>query len=273
MLSMLKSLTIVAVLSSAIYANAIDDKVLAFEKKRVSANPRVQIEDVTIFFKKETPVKGWYGYVFNIKANVQGKTIDAKDIIFSNGKLIAPELLDIKSGQSLKALMVPKMTDNYYSKKHLIAGTHNAKNKVVVFSDPLCPFCLDLVPDMIKHVKKYPKNIALYYYHFPLLRIHPAAGPMSKIMVVAEQKGIKDVTLKTYEGDFDKYFSQNETDVKKILEAMNKVLGTSITVEEVDKVSLDSDIKMGEDMMVQGTPTIYVNGEVDNTRIKYETLK
>ncbi len=273
MLSMLKLSTIAVVLSSALFANSIDDRVLAFEKQRVSANPRVQIEDVSIFFKKETSVKGWSGYVFNIKANVQGKMINAKDIIFSNGEVISPELIDIKTGASLKSQMVPTLTENYYDKKHLIAGTHNAKNKIVVFSDPLCPFCMDLIPDVIKHVNKNPKNIALYYYHFPLLRIHPAAGPMSQIMAVAESKGVKNVTLKTYEGDFDKYFEVKETDTAKILKGMNAVLGTNITLEEVNKVSLDKDIKMGEDMMVQGTPTIYINGEIDNTRLKYEKLK
>lgn len=273
MLSMLRLSTIAVLLSSVLYANTNDDKVLAFEKKRVSANPRVKIEDVSIHFKKETSVKGWTGYVFNIKANVQGQTINAKDTVFSNGSIIAPDLIDMKNGRSFKDQMVPKLTDTYYSKEHLIAGTHNAKNKIVVFSDPLCPFCLDLVPDVIKHVKKYSKNTALYYYHFPLTRIHPAAEPLSKIMAVAVEKGVKDVTLKIYEGEFDKYFDVKETDVNKILKAANKVLGTSIKLEEIAKISLEKDIKMGEDAMVQGTPTIYINGEIDQTRIKYESLK
>ena len=30
---------------------------------------------------------------------------------------------------------------------------------------------------------------------------------------------------------------------------------------------------MGEDVMVQGTPTIFVNGEKDSSRLKYEDLK
>jgi protein-disulfide isomerase len=32
------------------------------------------------------------------------------------------------------------------------------------------------------------------------------------------------------------------------------------------------DVKVGEDMMIRGTPTIFVNGEKDNTKLKYETL-
>lgn len=273
MLSMLKLSTIVAVLSSALYANISDDDILAFELKRVSANPRVKIEDVSIHFKKQTDVNGWMGYVFNIKANVQGKVINAKDTIFSNGSVVAPDLINIKSGKSAKDDMIPELSTKYYDEKHLIAGTHGAKNKLVIFSDPLCPFCLDLVPDVIKHVNKYPKNIALYYYHFPLTRIHPAAEPLSRILVVAEKKGVKEAVLKIYEGEFDKYFDVSETDTKKILDAANKVLGTTITLDEIKNISLEADLKMGEDAMVQGTPTIYVNGAMDTTRIKFEKLK
>lgn len=273
MLSMLKLSTIIVLLSSILYAKANDSDVIAFEKKRVSANPRVEIQDVSIHFKKETSVKGWMGYVFNIQAKVQGKVINAKDTIFTNGSVIATDLLSIKNGKSLKDEMIPTLGQKYYDEKHLIAGNPNGKNKIVIFSDPLCPFCLDLVPDVIKHVKKYPDNTALYYYHFPLLRLHPAAGPLSLIMEVAHEKGVKDATLKIYEGEFDRFFESRETNVAKILEAANKVLGTNITLDELKKVSYDSDVKMGEDAMVQGTPTIYVNGEMDNSRLKYENIK
>jgi protein-disulfide isomerase len=32
------------------------------------------------------------------------------------------------------------------------------------------------------------------------------------------------------------------------------------------------DVKIGEELMVRGTPTVFVNGEKDNTKLKYETL-
>ncbi len=51
---------------------------------------------------------------------------------------------------------------------------------------------------------------------------------------------------------------------------------TSISVSEINnKKSQDElykDINMGEEMMVQGTPTIFVNGEQDKSKLKYETL-
>jgi len=194
---MLKLLTTSILLTSSLVATTLDSSALAFEKKRFSKNSRIKIKSVTIYLKKETAVKGWYGYVFNIKANVgKEKNIVAKDIIFTNGIVAAPDLIDMKTGKSLKNYLNPKLSSKYYNKEHLIAGNENAKNRLVIFSDPLCPFCIDYVPEVIKYVKKNHNNIALYYYHFPLLRLHPVADTITKAMDAAKKMGIKDVVLK-----------------------------------------------------------------------------
>ena len=107
------------------------------------------------------------------------KVLMQKIFFFSDGKYIALELIDSETGKSLKDLVTPNLTEKYYDKSKLIAGNHNAKDKIVIFSDPLCPFCKDYVPDVIKYVNKNSDTIALYYYNFPLM-IHPAATPLSK---------------------------------------------------------------------------------------------
>lgn len=270
-----KILSISVLLSVTLFANS-DQDIIEFEKNRISQNPNVKVNEITINTKKELPISGWNGYILDVKAVVQDKEINAKDIIFSDGKYISLDLLDLKNGKSLKDFITPNLTAKYYDKKKLIAGNHNAKDKIVVFSDPLCPFCMDYVPDVIKYVNKHSDSIALYYYHFPLSRLHPAAEPLSKIMEVAKHKGIKDIELKVYEADWDKYFTNKSTDEKKILEAFNKEFKTDIKLEEISKEeiknTLKTDISLGDDVMVQGTPTIFVNGVKDTEKNKYETL-
>ena len=65
-------------------------------------------------------------------------------------------------------------------------------------------------------------------------------------------------------------------DEKKILEAFNKEFKTSIKLEEISakeiNTLLEKDISMGEEVMVSGTPTIFVNKVKDSTKLKYETL-
>lgn len=270
-----KILSISILLSSALYATSSDENIISFEQKRISQNPNVKIKDIKINTKKELPLNGWYGYILDVEANVQGKDINAKDILFSDGKYISLELIDSITGKSLKDLVTPNLTDNFHDKSKLIAGNHNAKDKIVLFSDPLCPFCKDYVPDVIKYVNKNSDSIALYYYNFPL-SIHPAATPLSKLIEVAKHKGIKDVELRAYEIDWEPYFDVKTTDEKKILEAFNKEFKTNIKLEEIStneiKALIEKDITMGEEVMVQGTPTIFVNKVKDSTKLKYETL-
>ena len=99
---------------------------------------------------------------------------------------------------------------------------------------------------------------------------------MSKLIEVAKHKGIKDVELRAYEIDWEPYFDVKTTDEKKILEAFNKEFKTNIKVEEIStneiKALIEKDITMGEEVMVAGTPTIFVNKVKDSTKLKYETL-
>ena len=269
-----KILTLSIFLSASLFAS--DDVVVEFEKKRVAQNPNVKVNSITVNTKKELQVSGWNGYILDVNANVQGKDINAKDIIFSDGKYIALDLIDAQTGKSLKDFVTPNLTAKYYDKSKLIAGNHNAKDKIVIFSDPLCPFCMDYVPDVINYVNKNKDKIALYYYHFPLISIHPAAVPLSKLIEVAKHKGVKDVELRAYEIDWEPYFDVKTTDEKKILEAFNKEFKINIKVEEIStneiKALIEKDITMGEEVMVAGTPTIFVNKVKDSTKLKYETL-
>ncbi|WP_419771389.1 MAG: DsbA family protein [Candidatus Marinarcus sp.] len=276
MRNILKIFVLSIVTVSCLNAIAIDDKIIDFEKKRFLNNKKFELKDVQLYFKKELPTKEWYGFILNIDANFQGKPVKFKDVLFSNGFYIAPELIDASNGESLKNSMTITLSSEYYRDENLIAGNKDAKDKIVVFSDPLCPYCMDYVPDVIKYVKKHEKTVGLYYYHFPLIRIHPASEVLCKIMDVAQKKGIKDILLKVYEADWDKYFTESEKDEAKILSAFNKEFSTNITSQEINSTQVSAkishDISMGDDAMVQGTPTIFVNGELDKTKTKFQEV-
>ncbi|RXJ91882.1 disulfide bond formation protein DsbA [Arcobacter sp. CECT 8983] len=272
----LKLLIPLILLLSFLNANDTEDKILEFEEKRFSQNPRIEVNDLSIFMKKELSQKGWYGFIVDIKATMAGNNVNAKDIVFSNGEVISSELFDLETGKSLKDLMTPKLTNKYYDKKRLIAGNHNAKDKIVIFSDPLCPFCMDYVPDVIKYVKKHEDKIALYYYHFPLLALHPAAAPLVKLMVKAKHDGIENIEEKIYSIFWDEKFSSKEKDESVVIDAFNKEFKTLYTEEDINSKNINEeifeDVSMGENVLVQGTPTVFINGEQDKTKLKYEEL-
>jgi protein-disulfide isomerase len=130
------------------------------------------------------------------------------------------------------------------------------------------------MPGFLEAIKKHPGKIALYYYHLPLERLHPASPTVSRLMLVAKKKGVADVELYTYKNK--DYFTYDERDEDKIIRAFNKVMGTDIKKEELHTKEIDDELKEDkkyiDELMINGTPTIYVDGKKDNSREKYKKI-
>ena len=270
---------ILSLLSSSLSANTVDQNILKFEKQRIKrAVARVEgtINSIKIVLKKDLKQDEWYGYVFNLDIKIKGKNIIQKDTLFAKKNLIAPDLISTKTKRSFKDMMYPTLEDKYYSKKHLIAGNPNAKHKMVIFSDPLCPICIDEVPFIIKAIIDNPKNIALYYYHLPL-DMHPTARTISKASIIARDQGNKNIDYKIYNVNFpDKYKfnAYKEKNEQKILNFFNKEFATNITMKQINNPKLEkilqNDNKMSENAFVSGTPSVFFDGTYDITRSEYE---
>ena len=131
----------------------------------------------------------------------------------------------------------------------------------MVFSDPLCPACQQTVPGMIQKANANPNDIALYYYHFPLLSLHPAALDLSRAMVIAKEKGVKNVEMTMYLTNFGNYFNSRETNSATILDGFNKAYKTNITMEEL-KAALNGEFEAASDMVAMNAgAAIYVSGQ------------
>ena len=274
---MLKLLATTLLLSSAVYADATSDSIEDFLDEQFMDNSR--IKDVDVHVDSVVPlkeVKGWNGYIVDVKAVLKNKPKDVikqKMIWFSNGDFITKDLVSIKSGKNLRDAIKPKFKDEYYRDENLIYGNKNAKHKIVIFSDPLCPFCKGFVPGALQDLKKEPNKFAVYYYHFPLLRLHPASGTLVKAAAAAEQKGVKNVVLTLYTVKVN----PRERDPQKILTAFNEVEGTHLTLADLNttavKKQTDNDLEVARDLMVGGTPTVYLDGKIDPTKKKYLKVK
>jgi len=274
---MLKLLAITLLLSSSVFAgdNQLVEEFLA---KSFKNNP--SIVKLVVKVVDRVPVdsmKGWDAVIIEVDATVKAKPknreVKQKMIWFTSGDIITKELTDMETGASLKDSVTPSFVAADYKKHNLIYGNANAKHKVAIFSDPLCPFCRTFVPEAINYMKKYPKKFAIYYYHFPLPSLHPAAIELSKAAIAAELQGKKNVVLGMYKVEVD----PREKDVKKILAAFNKTMKTSIKPSDITSAQVmkhyKSDQDVASNVMVQGTPTIFFDGEIDKTKQKYKKIK
>jgi len=274
---MLKLLATTLLLSSFVYANSTSKKVEDFLNNEFGDNPRIQkLEIKVVEVKPIKDLKGWDAYIVNIEAVLKNKpkeTLNQKMIWFSNGSAITKELTNLNNGDNYVDEVKPSFEKSYYTKENLVSGNVNAKHRVAIFSDPLCPFCKDFAPDALKYMKKYPNKFAVYYYHYPILRIHPASAIIIRAAVVAERQGFKDVTTKMY----DIKVNPREKDVSKILAAFNKVIGSKVTEKEIKEASVTKQIKhdteVASNLFVSGTPTIYFDDKIDKTRKKFKTVR
>jgi len=274
MLSMLKLLTLSTLLSSALFGATTNKEVEDFLQKSFKNNPNITALEVKVLERNALEsMSGWESMIVSVNATLKAqpapKQIKQKMIWFSDGTVITKELINIKTGENLADSVSPAFKDAQYKKENLLYGDANAKHKVAIFSDPLCPFCRSFVPGAIEDMKKTPEKIAVYYYHFPLASLHPASVELAKAAIAAELQGQKDVVLRLYKVEID----PNEKDVTKILAAFNKELKTEIKPADLESKKVleqyEYDIKLAEDLMVQGTPTLFFDGKVDKTKKQY----
>jgi len=256
----------------------IDDFVLNYEKRKLQQNRAIRFHDIKIFFKKELP-NGWIGYLFDLDITHKEKRFIAKDMLFTNGTEVVNQLQSF-DGVDYKRFMHPTLDERYYDNKYLIAGNINSKHKLVIFSEPLCPACVNVLPKYIKEVSTNPSILALFYIPMPL-SMHHTARDLVKASILAKEQGIENVSLKLYQATskiyqtnplqpFDPY---QEKDSKKALDLFNQAVGTNITLEDISKEYLEDEVKkslkLADEAMVNGTPTIFFDGEVDIFRNKH----
>jgi len=276
---MLKLLTSL-VLSSTLLFSAdagvdFDKKVTNFLTKAIGPNENYKLEKMSILKKEDLKeLQGWKVYFVRIDLTLvkqDNKKVTINDIVFTDGKALSKDLMDLTSGKSYKNSLSLDIDAKAYTKEHLLAGNFNAPNKLVIFSDPLCPFCMDFVPEVIRDVEKHPETFALFYYHLPL-SIHPAAPGLIRAMLVAEEKGDKDVVRKVY----DEVFDLKKADDIQILKEFNAALKTNITPSEIvqDRIvkRMQADQEYATNLMINSTPTIYLNGKKDDEKIGYRKL-
>ena len=273
LMSKLLMSTIVATVT--LNASSVPDnkKLVKYIKKSVVKNPQVKVKGITLIESKtHKDLPGWTVLLTTMDLEYQGKEIHAPETMFVKDGLITGHLINLKTGNDYRDNIKPTVPASFYDDAHLLFGNKDAKHKVLIFSDPQCPFCQEVVPEIFKAAKENPTKMAVYYYHLPLLRIHPVSDVLTRVMHVAQHEGKADVVEKLYSLKID----VKETDTAKILAAVKTHSGYEVSEEKVNTKKVKEAVKADEvaarKMMVGGTPTIYIDGEWDKMRDGYKKL-
>jgi protein-disulfide isomerase len=137
-------------------------------------------------------------------------------------------------------------------------GAPNAKVTIVEFSDFECPYC-SKAADVATQVKsKYTTDVRFVFRHYPL-PFHKKAHLASQASLAANEQG------KFWEFH-DLIFENQRSLDRQDLEAHAKKLGLNMKTfkaaldKNTFKDAVDADLKLGTQVSVNGTPTMFING-------------
>lgn len=277
----IKTLSMIALLTlnSSVFA-ATDIQIKQFMENTIKAqsNNMAHLVTFSIEGRKTLPNEGGWEALL-ISASVQnqdGQTQSFKNLLFTKGALIASELVNVDKNIVYNDTMISelsaKLNDSIYTKERLVIGEANAKHKIVIFSDPLCPYCQQSVPAIITEAGN-KKDVAVYLIDFPLLNIHPASATVTEAMraqVLKKDKTPAQTILSFYRLNIEPTLQ----DQAEILKQINTQLGVSLTPEDLKKAKdgVKKDAEEVAKLKIDHTPSFFVDGKPDVKGIQLQSL-
>ncbi|MDD3774999.1 MAG: thioredoxin domain-containing protein [Sulfurovaceae bacterium] len=268
-------LTMTAMVTIACSAKeSVDEKaILKFVKNQVVKNKDVKVLGITVIERKNVKeLPGWEVLLVTLQLEYNNQKLNAPETFFVRDNVITPVLVDLKTGVNYRDEIKPTVPNEVYDANHLLSGNANAKHKILVFSDPLCPFCQEIVPELLAAANANPDLMAVYYYHLPLKQIHPASDVLTRIMEVAQRQGKNDIIAKIYTLQID----PNDTNETKLINTVKDQTGFIVTPAQINLPeiinALTNDEQVASKLMVTGTPTIYIDGKLDKLREGFRDL-
>jgi protein-disulfide isomerase len=139
-------------------------------------------------------------------------------------------------------------------------GTPAAKIKIVEFFDYGCPHCKLTMPMLEDVVAQHPGQVVVYYLHYPL-KMHGQSIPAATAAIAAQrQKKFREMHHKL----FALQGNQSDEEIRKAA----KELKLDMKRFEADwkdpavRAQVDADMKQGDAVKLDGTPTIYIDGKL-----------
>lgn len=138
-------------------------------------------------------------------------------------------------------------------------GPEDAKVTIVEFSDFQCPFCTRAASVAHQIREKYGDKVRFIFRQYPL-PMHGDAHLAAQAALAAHQQGkfweYHDLLFANQRAltrpALEDYAKQVNLDVPRLKKALD---------DQSLKAAVDADVKLGEEVNVSGTPTVFINGK------------
>jgi protein-disulfide isomerase len=163
-------------------------------------------------------------------------------------------------------------------------GAADRKFQFVEFADFQCPHCKAVQPYIERLVTDFPQAHFIFE-NFPLTSIHSEAYKAATYSICVAQQGGNDAFFKFADAVFAAQDGLTpQTSDSTLADAVTKIGLDPIKVGSCSytaaaKGPVDASIKLGQDLDVNETPMLFINGrqipigEVSNGQLSYDTLK
>ena len=182
-----------------------------------------------------------------------------------------PEILvDLKKMEAANQPLAPDVAKTIAQGKAASFGPEDAKVTVVEFSDFQCPYCSRAATAVDQLKEKYGTRVRFVFRQFPL-PMHENARGAAEAALAANAQG-------KFWQFHDMMFKNQGKLTRPSLEGMAKDAG--LDVAEFKKAldgktfaaDVDADMKLGESVAVQGTPTMFINGARVQNPTSFEAI-
>ncbi len=149
-------------------------------------------------------------------------------------------------------------------------GGAKAPITIVEFSDFQCPYCIAATPEIHALLKAYPQQVRLIFKEYPLEN-HSHAFTAATAALAAHKQG-------KFWAMHDAMFDRRDLSKQSLID-IAKTQGLDVPRFEKDMESKEvrdaiaKDVADGDKANVEGTPTIFINGQRYNGAIQLQFLK
>jgi|SRR5579883_1416846 len=150
-------------------------------------------------------------------------------------------------------------------------GPADAPVTIVEFGDYQCPFCHQIEPALESVLTQFPHQVRFVFRNFPLTEIHPEAMHAAQAAVCADKQG-------KFWAMHDAIYADDAPLSIGALRALAGKVGLDSTKFEAcvrngdADATINADIQAGDQLAVEGTPTLFIDGRYLNGTVPREQL-
>ncbi|MCU1283815.1 MAG: oxidoreductase [Acidobacteriales bacterium] len=241
-------------------------------RSQYSVPPNV---DITLGARKPSDLPGYETLPVTLESGTRKTSIDF--LISKDGKTLARlDKVDVSSDPASKIDLTGRP----------IRGNKDAKVTIINYDDFQCPFCSRMHQTLIKDVLgAYGDKVRIIYKDYPLYQIHPWATHAAVDANCLNQQstpaywGFADnVHLNQHEIAGEKRpFSEQLAELDRRAIEQGKKNGVDATklqacIKAQDETAVKASSKEGDDLGVDSTPTLFINGEKISGAVPPEIL-